>query len=152
MKISFIIQFVLLLLLIGLSNLIDLHDPDKQQTEARVSIDTVEGTNVGFGGDTKVFPTSPDPTEPVQGGTLVLAISGEPERLNPITSTSSSARRINEYIYQTLLDYENRSLYIRIYEYHLLKYRWLTCHKLTPEIYLITLISSFLSTYTYYNW
>lgn len=66
----------------------------------------VTGIDVVFGGDQKVFATSDVPENPAKGGKLVFAISGEPERINPITYSSSWANRIDEYVYEKLLDYD----------------------------------------------
>lgn len=105
MKISFGVQLLILIVMIAVTNLTGYHKGVSiNNDEDPASRD--QGIKVEFDGDQKVFTTSPDPTDPKYGEQLVLAISGEPEHLNPITSTSSSARRFNENIYELLLDYD----------------------------------------------
>ncbi|OQY27026.1 MAG: hypothetical protein B6244_11880 [Candidatus Cloacimonetes bacterium 4572_55] len=107
MKKSLLIQFVILLSLVVLANIVRVDSESAESNEPENREDN--GINVDFDGDRKVFCTSSDLESPRFGGVLTLAISGEPEHLNPITSTSSSARRFNENIYESLLGYDYRT-------------------------------------------
>lgn len=101
MKQSFIIQFAILLVLVAWTNL--------RQEDAFVAEETVNGDaggiKVKLTGDDSFFDSSPSQTDPVDGGTLVMALSAEPEHLNYYTSTSAVAKRFLDYIYEPLLDY-----------------------------------------------
>jgi len=64
------------------------------------------GVRVEISADQPVFESSPPNGMPQQGGTLVMAVSAEPENLNYYTSTSAAATRFLDYIYEPLLDYD----------------------------------------------
>ncbi len=64
------------------------------------------GIRVELTGDETIFDSSPTDLAPQKGGTLVMAISAEPENLNYYTSTSAAATRFLDYIYEPLLDYD----------------------------------------------
>ena len=64
------------------------------------------GMRVEISKDRPVFESSPQDLEPQVGGTLVMAVSAEPENLNYYTSTSAAATRFLDYIYEQLLDYD----------------------------------------------
>lgn len=50
------------------------------------------------------------PGEPVDGDWLVLQLQAEPATLNPITSTDAYASDINDYIYESLLKRDEKTL------------------------------------------
>ncbi|GGI03061.1 ABC transporter substrate-binding protein [Egicoccus halophilus] len=73
---------------------VDLDDPTAQDTEDPGTDDP------GTDGDTDAGEATADGTE---GGTLVAAIGGEPDQLNPLTTTSSFAFTVLENVYDTLV-------------------------------------------------
>ncbi len=102
MKKSFIIQLSILLLLIIYTNI-----GDRSTTTANSDIlGDAGGMRVELTGDETIFESSPTDLPPEKGGTLVMALSAEPENLNYYTSTSAAATRFLDYIYQALLDYD----------------------------------------------
>ncbi len=48
--------------------------------------------------------------EPVDGDWLIIHLSAEPSTLNPITATDAYASRINDYIYESLLKRDEKTL------------------------------------------
>lgn len=48
--------------------------------------------------------------QPTAGGWLVMRLSAEPATLNPITATDAYESRINGFIYESLLERDNRTL------------------------------------------
>ncbi len=52
----------------------------------------------------------PDGARPVDGDWLVLQMAAEPATLNPIVSTDASASEINDYIYESLLKRDEKTM------------------------------------------
>lgn len=102
MKRSFIIQFTLLLLLVVVTNVRGPRMVDALEQAGG----TAGGIMVERAAGQSYFETSPTDREPVKGGTLVMALTAEPENLNYFTSTSAVAKRFLDYIYETLIDYD----------------------------------------------
>ncbi len=102
MKKSFLIQLSILLLLIIFTNsgIRSLVNPEKSEAGDG------DGIRVDLTEDVSIFDSSPMDLEPKKGGTLVVALSAEPENLNYYTSTSAAATRFLDYIYEPLLDYD----------------------------------------------
>jgi len=102
MKKSLIIQFTVFVLLLIYAN-----TGERKTAEANSGIvGDGGGIRVELTGGETIFESSPTDLPPEKGGTLVMALSAEPENLNYITSTSSAAKRFLDYIYQPLLDYD----------------------------------------------
>lgn len=102
MKKSFLIQFIILILLIIYTNIGD-------RSIAEISdepLGDAGGIRVELAEDATIFESSPGDLSPETGGTMVMAISAEPENLNYYTSTSAAATRFLDYIYEPLLDYD----------------------------------------------
>ncbi len=102
MKKSFLIQFSILLLLIIYTN----SGVRSISDESVGAVGDGGGVRVELSADTSVFDSSPTDEMPVPGGTLVVAVSAEPENLNYYTSTSAAATRFLDYIYEALMDYD----------------------------------------------
>ena len=102
MRRSLLVQFVILLLLIIITNT---GIREVAQANARTT-GNAGGIKVELSADQPVFESSPTDLPPKKGGTLVMALSAEPENLNYYTSTSAAAKRFLDYIYETLLDYD----------------------------------------------
>ena len=102
MKRSFVIQFALLLFFIAWTNL-------RLQSDIKVDdseLGNAGGIKVELAEGQAYFESSPTDVPSTKGGTLVLALSAEPENLNYYTSTSAVAKRFLDYIYEPLIDYD----------------------------------------------
>ncbi|MEX2504052.1 MAG: ABC transporter substrate-binding protein, partial [Egicoccus sp.] len=71
---------------------VDVDDPDAEPTDADAGTDD-DGADTEDGGEASA----------AEGGTLVAAIGGEPDQLNPLTTTSSFAFTVLENVYDTLV-------------------------------------------------
>ncbi len=104
MKRSFLIQFIIYLLAVTWTNLRHpLEEPVKD-----FDFGTAGGIQVDLKPGQSFFTSSVDTMPPRTGGTLVMAISAEPENLNYYTSTSAVAKQILDYVFEPLLDYDYR--------------------------------------------
>lgn len=102
MKRSFIIQFAILILLIIYAN-----TGERKTAQANGGeVGDGGGIRVELTGDETIFESSPTDAPPEKGGTMVMALSAEPENLNYVTSTSAAGKRFLEYIYEPLLAYD----------------------------------------------
>ncbi len=101
MKRSFLIQFLILVVLTIWSNV----RTDKGFTDDSQENGNAGGIKVELTGDKSHFDSSPTEADPAKGGTFVMSLSAEPEHLNYYTSTSANAKRFLDYIYEPLIDY-----------------------------------------------
>jgi len=102
LKRSFLVQFVILLIFLVWTNL----RTDGETTGVAEVRTDAGGMKVELTGAGTYFESSPTDLLPETGGTLVLALTAEPENLNYFTSTSAVAKRFLDYIYETLLGYD----------------------------------------------
>jgi peptide/nickel transport system substrate-binding protein len=71
-------------------------------------------TEVGITAATPVADTK-DPGKPVTGDWLVIHSLSDPEQLNPLTSSDASSFEVNQYIFESLLTREPRTLDFKPY-------------------------------------
>lgn len=102
MKKSLLIQFSIFILLLIYANL----GVRKTATANGGVVGDGGGIRTELTGEETIFNSSPSDIEPETGGTLVMALSAEPENLNYVTSTSAAGKRFLDYIYEPLLNYD----------------------------------------------